>query len=116
MVTRVIAFFQFPESLHACKVGWVWPEMGLRTWDQKEPQGLLPSKGSHRENPQTPDKQRTAGQDGQSRNFPGSPVAWTPHSQRRGPGSIPGQGTRSPMPQLKILCASMKITDSECCY
>ena len=43
--------FQFPESLCACEVGWVWPEMGLRTWDQKEPQGLLPSKGSHRKPP-----------------------------------------------------------------
>ena len=34
----------------------------------------------------------------------------------RDPGSIPGQGTRSPMPELKILCPSMKIKDSECCY
>ena len=29
--------------------------------------------------------------------FPGGPVGKTPHSQCRGPGSIPGQGTRSHM-------------------
>ena len=33
--------------------------------------------------------------------FPGGPVAKTPCSQRRGPGSIPGQGTRSCVPQLR---------------
>ena len=38
---------------------------------------------------------------GQRRDFSGSPVARTPHSQFRGPGSIPGQGTRSHMPQLR---------------
>ena len=32
--------------------------------------------------------------------FPGGPVAKTPGSQCRGPGSIPGQGTRSQMQQL----------------
>ena len=26
--------------------------------------------------------------------FPGGPVVKTPRSQRRGPGSVPGQGTR----------------------
>ena len=40
--------------------------------------------------------------------FPGGPVAKTPHSQCRGPGFIPGQGTGSHMPQLKIPCATMK--------
>ena len=29
------------------------------------------------------------------RDFPGGPVGKTLHSQCRGPGSIPGQGTRS---------------------
>ena len=33
--------------------------------------------------------------------FPGGPVAKTLHSQYRGLGSIPGQGTRSHMPRLK---------------
>ena len=36
------------------------------------------------------------------RDFPGGPVAKTLHSQFRGWGSIPGQGTRSHMPQLKV--------------
>ena len=40
------------------------------------------------------------------RDFPGGPVAKTPHSQCRGPSFDPGQGTRSYMPQLK---------DSVCC-
>ena len=47
--------------------------------------------------------------------FPGGPVAKTLHSQCRGPGSIPDQGTRShmlqlrsSMPQLKILRATTK--------
>ena len=51
------------------------------------------------------------------RDFPGGPVAKTPHYQRRGPGLIPGQGTRSYMPQLsvhrlqlKISCATAKKT------
>ena len=38
---------------------------------------------------------------GWRRNFSGSPVARTPHCQFRGPGSIPGKGTRSHMPQLR---------------
>ena len=42
------------------------------------------------------------------RQFPGGPVAKTPHSQCRGPGLIPGKGTRIRMLQLrqKILCAT----------
>ena len=45
--------------------------------------------------------------------FPGDPVAKTPRSQCRGLGSIPGQGTRSHMPQLKkkIPQATMKTED-----
>ena len=35
------------------------------------------------------------------RDFPGSPVAKTLHSQCQWPGSIPGQGNRSHMPQLR---------------
>ena len=34
-------------------------------------------------------------------NLPGGPVAKTPSSQCRGPGSIPGQGTRSHMPKQR---------------
>ena len=33
--------------------------------------------------------------------FPGGPMLKTPHSQCRGSGSIPDQGTRSHMPQLR---------------
>ena len=33
--------------------------------------------------------------------FPGGPVVKTQHSQRKGLGSISGQGTRSCMPQLR---------------
>ena len=33
--------------------------------------------------------------------FPRGPMAKTSHSQCRGPGSIPGQGTRAHMPQLR---------------
>ena len=40
--------------------------------------------------------------------FPGGPVAKIPHSQSRDPGSIPGQGNRSHMPQLKHPCAETK--------
>ena len=39
-------------------------------------------------------------------------MAKTPHSQCRGPGWIPGQGTRSHMPQLKIIHAAMKTKRS----
>ena len=40
--------------------------------------------------------------------FPGGPVAKTPPSNAGGPGLIPGQGTRSHVPQLKILRAATK--------
>ena len=45
------------------------------------------------------------------RDFSGSPVAKTPCSQCRGPGSIPGQGTRSHMPPLssKVQMLQLKI-------
>ena len=33
--------------------------------------------------------------------FPGGPVAKTLHPQGRGPGSIPGQGTRTHIRQVK---------------
>ena len=36
------------------------------------------------------------------RNFPGDPVAKTPSPNAGGPGLIPGQGTRSPIPQLRV--------------
>ena len=39
-------------------------------------------------------------------NFPGGPVAKASSSQCRGPGSIPDQGTRFHMLQLKILHAT----------
>ena len=39
----------------------------------------------------------------EDRDFPGGPVAETPHSQCTGPpGWIPGQGTRSHMLQLRV--------------
>ena len=41
--------------------------------------------------------------------FPGGPVAKTLHSQCRGLGSVPGQGTRSHMPQLRIHTLQQKI-------
>ena len=37
-----------------------------------------------------------------TRDFPGGPLAKTPHSQSREPGSIPGQGTRSHKWQLRV--------------
>ena len=39
--------------------------------------------------------------------FPGGPVAKTPHS--RGLGSIPGQGTRSRVLQLRVCMSQLKI-------
>ena len=39
------------------------------------------------------------------RDFLSSPVAKTRHSQCRWPGSIPGQGNRSCMPQLRLYTA-----------
>ena len=41
--------------------------------------------------------------------FPGGPVAKTPHSQCRGLGSIPGQGTRSQVPQLRVHMPPLNI-------
>ena len=41
--------------------------------------------------------------------FPGGPVAETPHSQCRGLSSIPSQGTRSHMPQLRVCVSQLKI-------
>ena len=38
--------------------------------------------------------------------FPGGPVVKSPCSQYRGPGFIPGQGTRSHMPQQRELAHS----------
>ena len=43
------------------------------------------------------------------KDFPGGPLAKTPRSQCRGPGSSRGQGTRSFMPQLKILQPQLRI-------
>ena len=43
-----------------------------------------------------------------SRDFPGGPVAKTLSSQCRGPGSIPGQGARSHMLQLRPRAAKLK--------
>ena len=39
---------------------------------------------------------------------PGGPAAETLCSQRRGPGSVPGRGTRARMLQLRVLRASVK--------
>ena len=41
--------------------------------------------------------------------FPGGPVAKTPNSQGGGPGSIPGWGTRSHRPQLRVCTPRLKI-------
>ena len=43
------------------------------------------------------------------RDLPGGPVAKTPHSRCRVLGSIPGQGSRSHMPQLSIHKLQLKI-------
>ena len=45
--------------------------------------------------------------------FPSGPVAKTSCFQCQGLGSIPGQGTRSQMPQLKILNATTKTWQSQ---
>ena len=48
------------------------------------------------------------------RDFPGGPVAKTPCFQLQGAGvSIPGQGTRSHVLQLKILHATTKVWQSQ---
>ena len=48
--------------------------------------------------------------------FPASPVVKIPHciSKAGGPDLIPGQGTGSHMPQLKVLHVAMKIKDPMC--
>ena len=46
--------------------------------------------------------------------FPGGPVAKIPCSQCRGLGVIPGQRTRSHMPQLRIPHPAAKIKDPMC--
>ena len=48
------------------------------------------------------------------RDFPGGPVAKTLLPIQRARGSIPGQGTRCHMPQLKTLRATLKIKDPAC--
>ena len=48
---------------------------------------------------------------GHSGGFPRGPVANIPSPNAGGPGSIPGQGTRSHMLQLKSLHAAMKNKD-----
>ena len=44
-----------------------------------------------------------------SRGSPGAPVAKTPLTYCRGPSSIPGQGTSSHMPQLRVHVLQLKI-------
>ena len=46
--------------------------------------------------------------------FPGGPVVKNMPSEAGDVGSIPGQGTRSHMPQLKIPHDSMKTEDPVC--
>ena len=46
-------------------------------------------------------------------NFHNGPLAKTPHSNARSLGSIPGQGTRSHMLQLRVCVPQLKIL--ECC-
>ena len=46
------------------------------------------------------------------RDFPGGPLAKTPYSQCRGLGSIPAQGTRPHMPQLRVAHAATEIKHS----
>ena len=43
------------------------------------------------------------------RDIPGGPVAKIPRSQRRRPGLIPRQGTRSHMPQQRVHMPQLKI-------
>lgn len=50
------------------------------------------------------------------RDFPGGPVAETPRSQGRGPGSTPNQRTRSYMLQPRVhMHATAKMEDPTCC-
>ena len=44
---------------------------------------------------------------------PGGPAAETLCSQRKGPGSVPGRGTRARMLQLRVLRASVKTQGSQ---
>ena len=44
-----------------------------------------------------------------SRDFPGGPVAKTLCSNAGGPGSIPGQGTRSHMLQIRACMPHLKM-------
>ena len=49
-----------------------------------------------------------------NRDFPGSPVAKTPPTpSAEGPGWIPGQGTRSHIPQLKVPRATTKTRSTQ---
>ena len=45
----------------------------------------------------------------QFRDFPGESGAKILHFQCRGPGSIPGQGTKSHMPQLRVCMQQLEI-------
>ena len=45
--------------------------------------------------------------------FPVAPAAKTPCSHGRGPGSVPGQGTRSHTPQLRVHMPQLKIRHAE---
>lgn len=45
--------------------------------------------------------------------FPGSPVTENLRSQRRGPGSVPGQGTRSHLPQIRVGRPQLKILNAK---
>ena len=45
--------------------------------------------------------------------FSGGPVAKTSHSQCRGPGLIPGQGTWSQMPQLRVCMPQLTLEEEE---
>ena len=48
-------------------------------------------------------------EEGGGKVFPSGPVARTPHSQCKGTGSIPGQGTRSHMLELGVYMPQLKI-------
>ena len=49
-----------------------------------------------------------------SMGLPCGPVTDSALLMQRGPGSVPGQGTRSHMPELKILRATTKMEDPAC--
>ena len=50
---------------------------------------------------------------GKGNDFLGGPVVKNPPANAGDTGSIPGQGTRSHMPQLKTLCATAKTQHSQ---